>query len=915
MTTTFLEDVIIDLKKQGQDVSKLTFILPSKRAGVFLKNTLHKHIPGTFFSPEIVSIEEFVEQISNLERLSNTELFFEFYSVYLNITPKEEIEPFDKFFKWAQIIIQDFNEIDRYLIEPNNIFDYLSEIKKIEHNHWSIEANQTSYIKNYLSFWNRLKLYYQTLTKQLISKQKGYQGLVYREASNNLHAFIKQNTNERFIFAGFNALNKAEEVIIQELLNQGLANIYWDIDNHFVKNKLHDAGHFIRSHKKNWPVLKKHPFKWNANHYHTDKQIAVTGTPKNVGQIKYIGGLLEKLNTVNQLKNTAVVLGDESLLIPLINSLPENINAINITMGLPLHQIPLASLFEKLFGIYKSKKTIIYYKEVVNILSHEYIRPLFKDNNLNYANVIIEHIQTNNIVSLSVHELCEIAPNKKELLIQLFITCRNNPIQALHHCKNIILNIKTHLDSNKSNNLLALEYLYRFNEVFNSLEQMMEQFNYIETVDTLYSLYRELIKNDTLDFHGEPLQGLQIMGMLESRVLDFDTVIIASVNEGILPAGKTQNSFIPFDVKRENKLPTYKEKDAVYTYHFYRLLQRASNVHIVYNTEPDVLNGGEKSRFITQLEIDETHNVDSSIVTSPVPSISKKLLEVEKNNAVLNRLKDIAQKGFSPSALTNYIRNPLDFYSQKILGIKEFDDVEETVAANTLGTTIHNTLEDLYRPLINKKLTEDLLKNLKENVSRLVHNHIKNEFKSGDITTGINLIIFEIAKRYVNNFINLELNQIKNGDVIKILAVEASYKVPLHIPELDFPVHLTGMVDRVDEFNGTIRVIDYKSGKVEPGKVKINQWEDLTTDYDKYSKPFQILAYAYMMNYNNPFEKPIQAGIISFKNLSQGFMPFYENKSNLITQDTLDNYFQELKQLILEICNPNSPFVEKEIHQ
>ncbi|RSK41608.1 PD-(D/E)XK nuclease family protein [Mangrovimonas spongiae] len=914
MTTTFLEDIIIDLKQQGRDISKLTFVLPSKRAGVFLKNTLNKHIPGTFFSPEIISIEEFVEQISNLEQIPNTELFFEFYRVYLDITPKEDIEPFDRFFKWAQIIIQDFNEIDRYLIEPNNIFDYLTEIKKIEHNHWSIEANQTPYIKSYLSFWNRLKLYYQTLTKQLISKQKGYQGLVYREASNNLKTFVKENTANKYIFAGFNALNKAEEIIIQELLNQGLANIYWDIDAHFINNNLHDAGYFIRSHTEHWNILKKQGFNWKTNHYRNSKHINITGTPKNVGQIKYIGNLLEKLSTKNELKNTAVVLGDESLLIPLINSLPENISAINITMGLPLHQIPLASLFEKLFGIYKSKKPIIYYKEIVNILSHEYIRPLLWDNNLNHADVIIEHIQTNNIVSLSVNELVELAPQKKELLTYLFKTCKNVPKEALQNCKKIILSIKTHLNNNKSSHLLALEYLYRFNEVFNSLEQMMAQFNYIETVDTLYSLYKELIKNDTLDFHGEPLQGLQIMGMLESRVLDFDTVIIASVNEGILPAGKTQNSFIPFDVKLENNLPTYKEKDAVYTYHFYRLLQRATNVHIVYNTEPDVLNGGEKSRFITQLEIDKIHNVNSSIVTSPVPSVSKKLLEVEKNNAVLNRLKDIAKKGFSPSALTNYIRNPIDFYSQKILGIKEFDDVEETVAANTLGTTIHNTLEDLYKPLINQELTEVVLKDLKSKVTNLVSHHIKNEFKSGDITTGINLIIFEIAKRYVNNFINLELNQVKNGNSIKIIAVEASYKVPLHIPELDFPVHLTGMVDRVDEFNGITRVIDYKSGKVEPSKVKIKQWEDLTTDYDKYSKSFQILAYAYMMNHNNPFEKPIQAGIISFKNLGQGFMSFHDNKNNLITQDTLDNYFQQLKQLILKICNPNSPFVEKEIH-
>ena len=221
------------------------------------------------------------------------------------------------------------------------------------------------------------------------------------------------------------------------------------------------------------------------------------------------------------------------------------------------------------------------------------------------------------------------------------------------------------LDEDKGNNLLPLEYLYRFNQIFNTLETLNDTFSHINSVTTLFNLYRELIKSETLDFKGEPLKGLQIMGMLESRVLDFETVIITSVNEGLLPAGKSNNSFIPFDVKLENKLPTYKEKDAVYTYHFYRLLQRTKTAYILYNTEPDVLNGGEKSRFITQLEVEGKHDISSNVVATHVPSVEKKLRTVNKSPQIIETLDQVAKRGFSPSSLTNYIRNPINFYFEK----------------------------------------------------------------------------------------------------------------------------------------------------------------------------------------------------------------------------------------------------------
>ena len=918
--TTFIFDVLKDLKAKYSNFSELTFIVPSKRAGLFLKHQLPEVIKQTAFSPLILSIEEFVEDLSQLRNISNTELLFEFYNSYTELTNESQRDSFETFSKWAQILLQDFNEIDRYLIQPHKIFDYLTAIKEIESDHWSIEKNQTDFIKNYLAFWNKLYNYYTHFTETLTKKQIGYQGLIYRKAEENTNSYIKNNPNKLHIFLGFNALNTAETNIIQELLENKMAEIYWDIDASFFNNNNHDAGLFIRQHKNRWKYFKNHSFNWLGDHYSKPKNIAMFGIPKNIGQAKYIGSILKNLQHNNpSLQNTAVVLGDENLLIPVLNSMPKNIEALNITMGFPLKSIPLASLFESLFHLHKTASKTFYYKDVVKIISHEYIKPLLAHNNTEETLSINEIIDQNNLVYLSTSKLKEIAPKSINIIDLLFSNWNKSVELALENCINLILAIKQHLIKNNSDNLLPLEYLYRFNVLFNEVIRLNAQNPHINNISTLYNVYKELLSAETLDFQGEPLQGLQIMGMLESRVLDFETVIISSVNEGTLPSGKTQNSFIPFDVKIENHLPTYKEKDAVYTYHFYRLLQRAKNIYILYNTEADVLTGGEKSRFVTQLELEGQHNIYHKIIAPKVPVILPKLNEIEKTADLQKQLKQLAEKGFSPSSLTNYIRNPIDFYHQSILKIREHNDVEETVAANTLGTVVHNTLEDFYKPLIGEVLTVETITQLKPKIDQRVSHHFKNEYKQGDITTGKNLIIYEIAKRYISNFLDLEIREIQSGNTIKILAIEANNEIEIDIPELKFPVRLKGIVDRVDLYNDMIRIIDYKTGKVEQTQVQITHWEDLCSDYKKYSKSFQVLTYAYMMHASQNLPLPIKAGIISFKNLKSGCLNFIkkgegkQGNSSLIDNDILRDFEKELKKLIIEICNPQINFIEKEV--
>jgi hypothetical protein len=388
------------------------------------------------------------------------------------------------------------------------------------------------------------------------------------------------------------------------------------------------------------------------------------------------------------------------------------------------------------------------------------------------------------------------------------------------------------------------------------------------------------------------------------------------MNEGFLPSGKSNNSFIPFDVKREVGLPTYHEKDAIFSYHFFHLIQRAKTIYILYNTETDDFGSGEQSRFITQLEILQNklpnHTLNKIIVSPNVINDTLEIKLIEKSDEIVKQINEVAKKGFSPTTLTSYINNPIDFYKQKILKIKQVNEIEETVASNTLGTIIHKTLEELYIPYAGKYLLLNDIKKIKKEASKTIKKYFKFENENGDITTGKNLIIFEIAKQYIQNFLNQENKLLKDGKQLKIIALEKDIEIDLSIKGIKFPIKVKGQIDRIDELDGALRIIDYKTGSVEQRQLSVKNWELISTDYIKYSKSFQVLLYAYMYAKSNQIsfdDTIIESGVISFKKLKVGFMKV-NNKA--ISKTDIDNFEKELKILITEICNKEIPFKENE---
>jgi hypothetical protein len=900
----------------GTNFSTLEIILPNKRAKLFLYEAIQKQISNNVFAPNIISIEDFIQDIAQIRSIDQIEVLFEFYDVYQSITPQKSRQVFEVFANWAKMLLQDFNEIDRYLKDPLYVLSYLKDIEDIKK--WGVTLEQkTPLLEKYIDFWKLLPTYYSKFYEHLCRKKIGYQGLIYREAVKKANEYSASNSHKNYIFAGFNALNKAEETIIQLLLSQNKAKIYWDADKTFIDDLQHDAGMFLRNFKSNWKHYRSNNFNWIFDEFSQSKNIQIIGTPKIVGQAKITGKILEQiLKSQPEIDFTkvAVVLGEENLLLPLLHSLPSNIGNLNITMGYSSKNNPAQLLVSLLFKLHNNTlkrnatQIVFYYKDLLNILNHPLVKPYINGNKL------VETINHVNFTFIPIKKLFEIYNQDNPFFEALFQSWNSNGEGVLIKISEILLFIKNFLNSDKNEDRIAKSFLYSVYKTINKLINYQSLNSYITNLDTLFSIYKQVIDLADVSFEGEPLRGLQIMGVLESRVLDFETVVITAMNEGKFPSGKSINSFIPYDLKKELELPTFKEKDAIYAYHFYHLLQRAKNIYLIYNTDSNGLDGGEKSRFITQLEVEtqKSHNLTHQIYNANLPTVQDNTKFIKKSKLVQDRLKELASLGFSPSALTSYIRNPFEFYLQKILKIKPLDEVEENIALNTLGTIIHKTLEVLYTPFLNKTIQVSDIENCIKNIDNEVLTQFKEIYKEGEIKKGKNLLVFEVAKRHIFNFLNQELETLAT-QTIQLLYLEHTFECQINSNQLPYSVKIKGNVDRIDLLDGQIRIMDYKTGKVEQKNITLKTFENLTKN-PKNDKIIQLLCYS-LMYAKTTNTQNIETGIFSFKNVKSGFMPFKLNlekqELKVTTVQILEDFEEQIIVLLKEILDPEIDFIEK----
>ena len=903
---SFLDEVAQEIISSARAFDALKIIVPSRRATLFLKNALSNQIDRPVFSPEIVSIEAFVEELSGLKNVLPVDLIYEFFAVYKNKTTEKNSDTFDQFLGWAKMILSDFNEMDAHLVESKTFFDFQFSLQELQQ--WAKKDDANKLVKNQLDFWRQIPLLYSGLKESLGKNQKGTMGMLFREAVNNLEHYLQNNSKHHY-FVGFSALNEAEEQIIQAFLTTNQGEVIWDIDRYFYEDRSHSAGKFIRQYYSDWKCLRGAEVSFRDN-FSQPKVIEMIGVSKNIAQAKYAGKLAIEVSENYPDEKTAVVLGNEALLTPTLSAIADAPSDWNVTMGYPLEETSAASFFEAFVNLHINiVKNEIFYKDLKVLLTTPWCMRLFEFHKL-HPKRELEGLEKKNLYRFSLDDLYEsIEP---ESLVDLFFSETKDMAEFLNRCVKISDAFVEFMSrSSDKTSCLHRSYFLRFKEIFNQMVSMHQEFKAIDTLPTLLLFLRELIRGEKIDFFGEPLEGIQFMGLLETRLLDFENLIITNVNEGILPSGKKHQSFLPFDLKKKFDLPTFLENDTIYTYHFYRLLQRAKRVFILYNTESEGLNAGEKSRFLYQLKYHAhpAHQIIEKQLVMDYFRSKNPLSEVQKTDSIITRLSEIAQKGFSPSSLSLYLKDPLDFYHQRVLGIRERQTLEVTINNMDKGNLVHEVLETLYLPYQNKVLKTKDFMDMRKKLGALMENKYQSIYHGNKKRTGRNQIIFEVLKKSIIDFLKIEEALVSEGNEIKILALEKPFEHIIKIPELDFPIKLIGVVDRMDEFNGALRIIDYKTGAIQPKQLRLSDWNILREDPD-FTYLFQILLYSYVHAETISNYRASYAGIISFRNLPENFMPF-ESKiddGQPLCKDNLNNFEKVLFQLISEIFNPKITF-------
>ncbi|MDD5571310.1 MAG: PD-(D/E)XK nuclease family protein [Bacteroidales bacterium] len=915
----FLEQIADELiEKHGNHFIDLCIVLPNRRAGLFLKKYLSEKLKKTSFVPEIYSVEDFIKKLSGAEVIDDITLLLRFYKIYTNINPANT-ETFDEFISWAQVVLADYNEIDMYLVNAKDLFAYLNDAKVIEN--WSPEKKElTDFQKKYLHFWNSLHQLYETLKQQLLSENKAYEGLTYRIASENTEERAAKYNWHKIIFIGLNALTKAEEKIIKDLIKSDKAEIVWDADSYYTDNESHEAGVFLRKYKKTFS--KNSVFKTGNYFLDNQKEIEITGVTKNVGQAKTTGEIIRNKKLSDE--NTAIVLADENLLFPMLNSLPEEVKNLNVTMGYPIINSPLYSLTENLFMLHEnainfasltnSKSYRFYNKDIVRIFKHPYLN--FNRDLKNIYKKISDFITKKNKIYLSYPDIFEcldiFEKPKFEKTSEILFSKWNSAGDCLKAIEGTINLVKNDLNENDTT---TNELLFAFRKTLRQIEPLADEPEINNDISTFHNIFNQILKFTKLPFYGEPLKGLQIMGLLETRNLDFENVFILSVNEGKLPAGKTDNSFIPFEIKLKFGLPTYKDKDSIFAYHFFRLLQRAKNIYLFYNNDIESFGKGEKSRFISQLLFEHKEstkiNLSEKVLLSDIPFYKQKEISIEKNEEIIQALKGISGTGLSPSLLNTYINCSLQFYLKYIAELEEPEEIKEEIEADKFGTVIHKVLKKIYSSFINKTLETEELKKIIPKIETLVKNALESE-NAGEINHGKNLLIAKVANKFIKNFILFEINFTeelkKTGSSVKIFDVEKHLKTTVDINGANIKnIVLKGFIDRIDTIGNTTRIIDYKTGKVTKTELRPAEWSDIIIDR-KYSKTFQLLTYAYLFNKIIPVKNNIETGIMPLSIISNGFMPVeIPDEKNIFK-----SYEEQLIILLSQIFDPEIPFTQTE---
>lgn len=908
MATSFLDQTVKSVSRHRLD--KLCFVVPNRRATIYLNQAISETLTEPSIGPQIFDIDGFVREVSGVEVPSKMELIFTLYQSYSKVVADDKRDAFSTFLGWGETLLNDLDAIDRNLINRKGVFDYLSSLYQLK----SWAKDESELVTQYLAFWDVLPQIYEGFINTLAGKGHGTQGMVYREAVANLEAYLEAHPDMHFVLCGFNALSHSESNLFQSVLAQERATIFWDIDRFFLDDKAQRSSHFIASYKHKWPFFEKNPFLGTHDAFSQSKQIEVIETAGVLGQAKQVGSILQELSKNNpDWERVAVVLPDESLLDPVLHALPNDIDRLNVTMGQPLRGHSLASLFEALFDLQlgRSSANGFYHKQLEQFFAHPTMRHLSDFHQLPTPDQIIEGLVKRNQSYILSKDLIQCHPIAQQL--DFALSSWDTPQQAVSSLVRFVHELRPVVEQFATE---QQEVLYRFYTLFNQLEQQLNTYPFVSDLRTLKVLYATQVSAQKLSYEGTPMEGLQIMGMLETRLIDFDTIILTQACEGVLPSMSFDDSWIPYDVKKKYGIPTRDEKEAIYAYHFFRLMYRAKKIYILYTSNGDVLGGGELSRFVRQWKHHLPPNHKMQFFTQqqntqlPKPEPQK----IPKTKGAIHRLKEMAQSGFSPTALGTYISNPIQFYERYLLDIQEAEEVEESIAANTLGTAAHDCLETLYKPFEGKQLSVSDIEHMQSTLETTFSEKFVAHFGTKGHRTGKNLLLFAAAKHNLNRFLDTDKQLIQSGANLQLVGVELRKEIIRHFEGIPFPICFKGVVDRVDMVDGQLRILDYKTGTTEPADLLCDNIDALS-EGPMHSKAFQVLFYSTLLADLVDNNTSFTAGIFSIKKPSNGFMPFGirgsgRNKRTELTKADIRSFEAVLERLIREVFDPETRFVE-----
>ena len=910
------------------DTDRVLVVMNNRRSLRFFQRQFNG-LGRPLFLPKTMVIDDLVAELGGLEVVPNEFLLFELYRIHTEIGGEErKYKTFDEFISFGDLMLSDFSELDQYCVDARDLFGNLHDLKGI--GEWDIEGAELSpFQRDYLTFYRSLYEYYRRLHERLLAQGKAYSGMAYRQVAEHIgdlldltsqpnpdHLTLNTIPWEAVYFVGFNAISECERRIIGEYVRRGIGHLLTDGDPYFLAPE-QEAGHFLRKHMAEFPeIAPAGPSLFGQG----QRRITVVECPENVLQCKYAGQLLSRhpewLDGAEG-ESTAVVLADESLMLPCLNSLPDADSegrpySVNISMGYAYTDSNIHLTAQKLLALHRNRNRRGYYcGDVLEVLSDAFVGRLLGQPDLRHR--AARFLEQGNYIRCRPAELADFLCSPQTAL--LFPDEPLDPDGWIATMQRMLAALVAGgwLESNKKEKQAAASLA----EILDYMAGLQSTYHYIEDFTTLEKIYSRIGRRHAIALIGEPLSGLQLLGVLETRNLDFKRVVLLSANEGMIPSGRGGNTLIPHELKRAFGLPTYQEKDSVYAYNFYHLLLRAEEVYLVFNSESEAMGKGEPSRFIRQVESELAPRfgieVRHLVVNNNEPP--KEALPDPvgtKDEAVMQRLRALAEKGFTPTGFDDYLECPLRYYYSRVLRIEKEETLEDDLDASQLGTCIHNTLEHIYAPYVGRQVDVDGLRQALADLPELMDREFRELYLHGRDTEGRNHFFRSVAETQLRNLLQKEISVLRQGHRLDIVAVEQPME-PLLLghDNADTPIRLRGKVDRIDLLDGQLRVIDYKTGHLKENEIAFRSTPNRSGVVTMPGKWFQLMCYALLYArspQNTEHLSTLHVGIYPLRNLQSDVRLASWDGETAVSAAMLDDFEERLRRICLELLDPATPF-------